>query len=152
MVRVEVGGEERVAGEALEAFFCCYSIGDDVEDKLKQVLALHQLICGMVINIHGEQVATYGDFSAMTKNGLVTSLAGTPEDARATFNHTEGQILPAMWSQGCDFAFVDKPTNDLVVIVFGIGNDDAINCYWFSKEVSHSIRAVFNPSGHRDGA
>lgn len=123
-----------------------------MEEKLKQVLAMHQLVCGMVINVHGEQVASYGDFSAMIKNGLVTSLAGTPGDARATFNQTEGQLLPAMWSQGSDFAFVDKQTDDLAVIVFGIGNDDAINRYWFSKEVSLSIRTIFDRPDDREEA
>src|SRR3954462_7142620 len=86
--------------------------------RLQCVLDANQLPCGAVISSSGEVVARVGDFAAFASAGLVSELLGPQGSTRATFDSLKGQMLPCMWGQGEEFAFVDKPTAELAVVVF----------------------------------
>jgi hypothetical protein len=114
-----------------------------MDDRLRHVLDSHQLSCGAVIAASGEVVAQEGDFGAFASAGLVSALLGPYGSAKATFDSLEGRLLPRMWRQGEEFAFVDKPTAELAVVVFGRGRDYVSELLALSKQVGRSIREEF---------
>src|SRR5262245_11004993 len=90
-----------------------------MNERLRTVLETHQLSCGAVISSSGDVIAREGDFDAFASAGLVSGQLGPNGSAKATFDYLEGQLLPRIWRQGEEFAFIDKPAPDFAVVVFG---------------------------------
>ena len=109
------------------------------EVNLIAVLREHNLPAGLVVAADGSTLSLVGDPREVQCEGLMPALVGPYGDARVTFDSLDGQLLPRMWGQGESFAFVDKPSPEFMVIVFGRGIS-AVEQYHLSKRVSASIR------------
>lgn len=110
------------------------------DDNLCALLREHGLSAGFVVAVDGTTLAQVGDPAATGAGPLSATLLGSYGDARTTFESLEGRILPRIWAQGDLFAFVDRPTPGLMVIVFGRGVPSAEQ-YDLSQRVAASIRA-----------
>ena len=115
-----------------------------MEARLQRVLDAHHLPCGAVIAATGDVLVRVGDFAAFESDGLVPTLLGPYGSAEATFDSVQGdeRLLPRMWAQDDEFAFVDR-ANELVIVVFGREGGDARAQYDLSKAVRRSIAVEF---------
>ena len=109
------------------------------EENLTAVLREHNLSAGLVVGSDGSTLSRVGDPREAECDGLMSALVGPYGDGRVTFDSLDGQPLPRMWGQGESFAFVDKPSADFMVIVFGRGVS-GVEQYHLSKRVSVAIR------------
>jgi hypothetical protein len=116
-----------------------------MEAELWRVLDAHQLKCRAAVDATGRVVARAGDFSAFASAGLVQALLGTEAAAKTTFDSLPGQLLPCIWGQGEEFAFVDSPVPDLAVIVFGRRRGTVEQRFALSRSVGRSLRSAFGP-------
>jgi hypothetical protein len=116
---------------------------EGMHERLNHVLDLHSLLCGAVISESGVIAARVDDFAAFGSGGLVSALLGPYGDAKTTFDSLVAQVLPRIWAQGTEFAFVDKPSAGIAVVVFGRSNEDALTQYELSKAVGRSIAEAF---------
>jgi hypothetical protein len=112
-----------------------------LETGLSRVLEAHGLVCGAFFSADGIVGPRVGDFEKLQTKGLASALLGPYGSARATFESLDGQLLPKMWAQGQVFAFMDKVGEDLAVVVFGQGEQNAIEQYRLSKHVGQTIAA-----------
>lgn len=108
------------------------------EENLAAVLRERGLAAGLVVASDGSTLAQVGDPSSAGCQTLMSALVGPYGDARTTFDSLEGRILPTILGQGDSFAFVDKPSSDFMVIVFGRGGSVRAQ-YDLSKRVSTTI-------------
>ena len=114
-----------------------------MESRLQRVLDAHGLPFAVAVDSSGAIVARAGDAAGFVGTGVYSGLLGPRGSPRATFDGLEGCILPAMYQQGGDFAFRDKPRPDLMVVVFGRGIRDVRELYRLSVEVGRSLAAEF---------
>jgi hypothetical protein len=108
------------------------------EENLAAVLRQHGLTAGVVVAADGSMLARVGDPGSVGCDTLLSALIGPYGNARVTFESLEGQLLPQMTAQGISFAFIDKASPDVMVIVFGTGLS-AVDQYHLSKRVSAAI-------------
>ena len=116
---------------------------EDIRGALQRVLDTHALVCGAVITAEGDVLMRVGDFDRLSCSGLASALLGPYGSAESTFSFLDGQMLPKVWCQGQDYAFLDKPCPDLAVIVFGTDGGGAVDQFRISKRVGSSISTEF---------
>lgn len=113
----------------------------ELEQRLQRVLEAHGLLCGALIRVSGEIITRIGDFAGLKYTGLVRSLL--ERSPKTTFDFLDGQILPKTFTQGEDFAFMDRPSPDLAVVVFGSGLRDTGEKLRLARDVSRTIGIAF---------
>ena len=127
------------------------SFGDmsALDHQLRSVLDAHQLPCGAIFAPSGAVLARIGDFDAYGGKGLVSSIVGSYGSPENIHSYLKGKILPQILGQGHWFAFLDKPSEDILVAVFGPSRDkfEVLQQYDLSKAISRTIAHVFANSG-----
>ncbi len=123
---------------------------------LDGVLRDERLSCGAVIDELGRVLTRGGDFESYPAPGLVASLLGPSGTPRETYARLDGQPLPQVWAEGESFAFVDRPTAGIAVVLFGVparprlaflrprsGEHEARSLLERSRQVSRRLREAF---------
>jgi hypothetical protein len=123
---------------------------------LDGILRDERLSCGAVIDELGKVLIRGGDFESYPAPGLVSSLLGPSGTPRATYAGLDGQPLPQIWAEGESFAFIDRPTAGIAVVLFGVsarprlaflrprsGEREANSLLEQSKRVSRRLREAF---------
>src|SRR5262249_41380054 len=119
------------------------AITPTLAERLQRVLDAHSLPCGTAVAASGELLARAGDFESFGSAGLVSALLGPYGSADATFASLQGAVLPQIWGQGAEFAFLFKPSPGLMVVVFGRSRQDVLAQVEMAKAVGHSIDQEF---------
>jgi hypothetical protein len=116
----------------------------EMEQRLQHLLDVHTLPCGAIIDASGAVVSRVGDFTALDSAGLVSAMLGPYGSPEATYHLVQNpdQIKPVIWSQGSEFAFLDR-SGEFVVVVFGRDRRDAKAQYELSRLVGESIATEF---------
>jgi hypothetical protein len=110
-----------------------------LETMLRTVLGRHGLLCGAVLDASGDILLRMGDFGALENTGLPSALLGPYGSPKATVDSLEGQLLPQISSQGDDFAIIDKPRADTVVVFFGRGRRGPIDQFKLARDVATTV-------------
>ena len=87
---------------------------------LDEILRDERLSCGAVIDELGRVLIRGGNFESYPAPGLVSSLLGPSGTPHATYASLDGQPLPQIWAEGEYFAFIDRPTAGIAVVLFGV--------------------------------
>jgi hypothetical protein len=115
-----------------------------VEEELRRVLIAHSLPCGAVITAPDAVVTRVGDYEAFGSAGLVSAVLGPAGSPAATLAGLADQDVPQLWEQDDEFAVVDQPVPDRVVVVFGRGQGrSGVELLRLSQEVGRTIRKAF---------
>ena len=116
---------------------------------LQRVLDRHGLQCGAVVGAGGIIAARAGDFDRFRSAGLVSTLLGPYGSPEATFDHIQNKdcLKPVVWSQGDEFAFVDR-AGDFAIVVFGRNCGDVLARAKVSRLVAQTIAAEFTHQDH----
>jgi hypothetical protein len=116
-------------------------------ERLCRVLDDHGLTRGAIVADSGEVLAQGGDL-AYRGGGLVSAYLGPAGDPKASFDLLDGVELPQFHQSGENFAILDKPSPDLMAIVFFDANIDLDEFVDLAKDVSRSLALAF---GKDDG-
>ena len=108
------------------------------------MLDVHCLTYGAIISSIGAIESRVGDASELDDAGLVSALLGPQGSAKETYASVQDEcvLLPRIWSQGKDVAFVDR-AGKWCVVVFGRCEGDAAAQYALSRRVHRTIQSEF---------
>ena len=109
-----------------------------------KLLADHGLACLVIVGEDGVILERFGSSEGLSSDDLYSGIIGPYGDPQVTFDALEGQILPRLWQQGPDFAFLHKPASDRMVVIFGTGKTDAVELYEQSKLVDQRVLEIFH--------
>lgn len=115
-----------------------------IEALLQRVLNAHNLACGAMISSTGTIVSRVGDVTEFDDSGLVSALLGPHGSPQTTYNSVQGDnvLLPRIWAQGEEVAFVDR-VGEWVLVVFGRRIGDAASQYALSRLLHRTIQLEF---------
>jgi hypothetical protein len=117
---------------------------DSLHARLQNVLRDHGLICGTVLSPSGEELVRAGDFAALDRNGLLSTLLGPRGSGSATYGlmQPDEAIRPALMEEGQEFAFLDR-VGPMMVVVFGRDREPGMAHFLFARRVGASLAAAF---------
>ena len=116
----------------------------ELHDRLQRLLDQHDLLCGVVLSNTGRELARAGDFGALDRDGLLSTLLGPRGSGRATYGlmQPDEKIRPALMEEGDEFAFLEL-IDQTMVVVFGRERKEGMAHYLFSRQVGATILAEF---------
>lgn len=98
------------------------------------------MACAVVVGADGAILSQTGEFDNPALNELLSAIVGPYGNAKTTIDSLAGQLLPRIWAQGDAYAFLHKPSNDLMFVIVGLGRLDSLSQYQKSKAVDESIK------------
>ncbi len=97
----------------------------------------------VVANLSIGEIHSVGDAKALGADDLFNQLFLDFETVSALNRSLQGQLLPRTWSQGKVCCIVCKPSEDVLVGLFCVGERDPVAQYHWSKQVGKKVSAFW---------
>lgn len=104
-------------------------------NSFKEYVSKNNIIYLVIVKILNLKVESFGKKEELPHIGLYNNLFGGKENILKLNDSLKGQIMPQSWKQGELKCLVVKPNDEVLIGVFYIDSQDAIESYKRGKEI-----------------